>query len=66
MKNNPQYEAFSGAMNTLLRADPKQVKAAMEADKRERAEESKVTGKRGRGRPPKQSSASSHASSEKD
>jgi len=64
MKTNTEYNAFSGAMDTILRADPSAVKAAMDAEKRERALEAERTGKRGRGRPPKQSSASSRASSE--
>ena len=64
MVKTPEYEKFNAAMNTILRADPKAVKAAMEAEKRERAMEAERTGKRGRGRPPKQSpSASSRASS---
>jgi hypothetical protein len=66
MKANPEYDTFSSAMHTILKANPEVVKSAMEADKRERAAEQERTGKRGRGRPPKQSSASSHASSEKD
>lgn len=48
-----EFENFNKAMQTILRADPKAVKAAMEAEKRERAIEAKRTGKRGRGRPPK-------------
>jgi hypothetical protein len=60
-----ELEKFDQAMITILRADPKVVKAAMEADKRERANEAKRTGKRGRGRPPK-TSPSVPASSETD
>ena len=48
-----EYERFNKAMDHILRADPKAVKAAMEAEKRERAIEVERTGKRGRGRPPK-------------
>jgi AT hook motif len=62
MKNNPEYENFSSTMDTILKADPQDVKLAMEAEKRERELEQQRTGKRGRGRPPK-SSASSRASS---
>lgn len=65
MKPNSEYETFKGAMSSILRADPKAVKAAMEAEKRQRALEAERTGKRGRGRPSK-SSASSRASSETD
>jgi hypothetical protein len=68
VKADDEYENFSNAMNSVLRADPHDVKVAMEAEKREREQEAKRTGKRGRGRPPKshRSSASSRASSEKD
>ena len=65
MKRNPEYEAFSDAMRKILRANPGDVKAEMEADKRGRELEQERTGKRGRGRPPKGSSASSRASSDK-
>jgi hypothetical protein len=47
-----EYETFDRAMTTILKARPSDVKAAMEAEKRERAEEQRRTGKRGRGRPP--------------
>jgi predicted ArsR family transcriptional regulator len=64
MKTTPEYDTFDDAMKTILNADPKAVKSAMEADKRERAMEAERTGKRGRGRPPKHPpSASSRASS---
>ncbi len=64
-KANTEYDTFSSAMDTILKADPEAVKAAMDAEKREREEEQRRTGKRGRGRPPKQSppSAFSRASS---
>ena len=65
MKQNSEYDTFSKAMGTILRANPDDVKAAMETEKRERAMEAERTGKRGRGRPPKHP-ASSRASSEKD
>jgi hypothetical protein len=42
MKTNPEYEKFSKAMDTILKADPKAVKAAMEADKKQRENERKV------------------------
>jgi len=61
-----ELEAFNNAMDTILQADPKDVKAAMEAEKQQRKLEAERTGRRGRGRPPKHSSASSPASSEKD
>jgi len=65
MRTSEEFESFNRAMNTILRADPKAVKAAMNAEKREREERAERTGKRGRGRPPKASS-SDRASSEKD
>jgi hypothetical protein len=37
MKPNTEYEQFNMAMDKILRADPKIVKAAMEEEKRERA-----------------------------
>jgi len=66
MKTSHEYQSFTKAMGTILKADPDAVKAAMEAEKRERVMVAERTGKRGRGRPPKNSSASSHASSETD
>jgi hypothetical protein len=65
MKTNPEYNSFSKAMDTILKANPDHVKAAMDAEKRERELEAQRTGKRGRGRPPK-SSASSRVPSETD
>ncbi|MGA2437965.1 MAG: hypothetical protein ABSF57_05570 [Acidobacteriaceae bacterium] len=60
-KTSNEFNTFSNAMGTILKADPAAVKAAMDAEKQERAMEAERTGKRGRGRPPKQSSASAHA-----
>ncbi len=65
MKKNPEFSNFSKAMDTILHADPGSVKAAMDAEKREREMEAKRTGKRGRGRPPKHA-ACARASSETD
>jgi hypothetical protein len=45
MKKNPEYEKFSAAMDTILKADPKAVKAAMEADKQNREAIRKSKGK---------------------
>ena len=36
MKSNPEYNTFSKAMDTILRVNPDDVKAAIEAEKRER------------------------------
>jgi predicted ArsR family transcriptional regulator len=67
MKTSREYQSFSKAMGTILKADPEAVKAAMDAEKRGRALEAERTGKRGRGRPPKLPlSSSDHASSETD
>lgn len=61
---NQEYNSFSNAMDTILRANPGKVKEAMDAEKRERELEAERTGKRGRGRPPK-NAASVRAPSEK-
>ena len=47
---NPEYESFNAAMNTILRADPKAVKDAMEAEKKANAKERKAKGERKRGK----------------
>jgi predicted ArsR family transcriptional regulator len=64
-RQSKEYNTFNKAMDTILRADPKAVKEAMDAEKRERQLEAERTGKRGRGRPPKHAS-SGRAPSEKD
>jgi len=50
-----EFDTFSSAMDKILKASPEDVRAAMEAGKRERAEEAAASGKRGRGRPSKKS-----------
>jgi hypothetical protein len=57
MSRKSEFEKFDRAMNTILRANPKAVKAAMEADRAANAEKRKAK---------KQSSASVHVSSGKD
>jgi hypothetical protein len=52
-KQNDEYERFNEAMDQILKIPPEVVKAAMEDEKKKRAEEQARTGKRGRGRPPK-------------
>lgn len=42
MKISPEYDNFNKAMDTILKADPAKVKAEMEADKRDRAEQRKA------------------------
>ena len=37
MKTNPEFNTFNEAMDTILRANPQIVKAAMEEEKKERA-----------------------------
>lgn len=53
MGKSQEYVEFDKAMSAILRADPEKVKARMEADKKARATEAELSGKRGRGRPPK-------------
>lgn len=38
MKSNPEFDNFNSAMDTILKADPKAVKEAMEAEKQANAE----------------------------
>jgi hypothetical protein len=42
MKSNPNWNAFNSAMDRILKADPKAVKDAMEADKQANAEKRKT------------------------
>ena len=56
MKQNQDFQTFNQAMTTILRADPKAVKAAMEAEKKANAEKRKA----------KKPSASAPASTGKD
>jgi hypothetical protein len=42
MKSNSEYDKFDDAMATILRADPKAVKEAMEAEKHANAEKRKA------------------------
>lgn len=66
MKKTEEFTAFERAIGTILRADPKAVKAAMEAELEASKREREARGERKRGRKPKStSSASDRASSEK-
>lgn len=38
-RHNPELDKFNAAMDTILKADPKAVKATMEQDKKERAKQ---------------------------
>jgi hypothetical protein len=42
MRRSREFEAFDRTMKTILRADPKAVKAAMEADKQANAAKRKA------------------------
>ncbi|TCK75262.1 hypothetical protein [Acidipila rosea] len=42
MKKSKEFEQFDDAMNSILRADPKVVKEAMEAEKKANAEKRKA------------------------
>jgi DNA-binding GntR family transcriptional regulator len=42
VKSNPELTAFNMAMDRILKADPKAVKAAMEAEKAANAEKRKA------------------------
>jgi len=42
MKSNPELTAFNAAMDQILKADPKAVKTAMEAEKAANAEKRKA------------------------
>jgi len=57
MKTNPELNNFNNAMDTILRADPKVVKAQMEAEKGQRAAKREAK---------KTPSASGHASTDRD
>ncbi len=45
-----EFDQFNSAMDTILRADPKAVKEAMEIEQRENAKEREVRGEHKRGR----------------
>lgn len=53
MRHKPEYQVFDDAMNTILRADPKAVKAAVDANVDTNTAERKAKGERKRGRKPK-------------
>lgn len=55
-----EFENFNNAMDTLLRADPKAVKAEMEREQREHAEEREAKGEHKRGRKRDQSKQNLH------
>lgn len=53
MKTSREYRDFNSAMQTILRADPKAVKEAMEREKKANEEQRKAKGEKKRGRKPK-------------
>lgn len=57
MRDSKEFAQFNQAMETILRADPKAVKEAMEREKQENAEKRKAK---------QHSSASGRVASEKD
>ena len=61
-----EFQEFDKAMGAILRADPKAVKAAVDAEIDEHTAERKAKGERKRGRKPMSISASAPASSGKD
>ena len=50
MKSSPEYEVFNKAIDTIIRADPKAVKEAIEREHREQAKKREAKGERKRGR----------------
>jgi hypothetical protein len=50
MKTSPEFEQFNHAIDTILRADPKAVKEAMETEARAHAGEREAKGERKRGK----------------
>jgi hypothetical protein len=61
MKPQTEFSRFNAAMNTILRADPKAVKEAMEREKQENAAMREAKGERKRGRKPKNLSLGKNA-----
>lgn len=50
MKRSEEFDNFNSAMQTILRADPKAVKEAMEREHRAREQERAAKGEHKRGR----------------
>ncbi|HEX3891968.1 MAG TPA: hypothetical protein VHW46_05305 [Terracidiphilus sp.] len=63
-EKNGEFKNFDEAMSAIIKADPKAVKAAMEAKIKANAAERRTKGELKRGRKPKSISASDRASSE--
>ncbi len=60
-----EFRKFNEAMNVILRANPKVVKAAVDAEIQANTAKREMKGERKRGRKPKSISTSDHASSGK-
>jgi hypothetical protein len=65
MKNENEFARFNDAMHRILRADPKVVKDAVDAEIKEHTAERKARGEKKRGRKPKSTSASDRASNDR-
>ena len=67
MRTSNEYQNFNRAMDTILKADPAKVKAAVDAQVEANTAEREARGERKRGRKAKnRPSASGHVSSAKD
>ena len=67
MRTSSEYQQFNRAMDTILRADPAKVKAAVDVQVEANTAEREARGERKRGRKAKaQPSVSAHVSSAKD
>jgi hypothetical protein len=69
LKKSAEFNTFNIAMGTILKADPKAVKAAVDAEIQAHTAERKAKGERKRGRKPKAqrtTSALDHVSNVKD
>jgi len=64
-KSSEEYQKFDEAMKIIIRADPKAVKAAVDAGILANTTEREVRGEHRRGRKPKITSASDRASNAK-
>lgn len=65
MKTSREYQEFNAAMDTILKADPAKVKAAIDAEIQSSVAEREARGERKRGRKPR-STNEAPASSGKD
>lgn len=66
MRHSGEFQEFNNAMDTILRADPAKVKAAVDAQIEATTAEREARGESKRGRKPKITSTSAPASNAKD